>query len=196
MSTIEELRKNLDEDEQSGWTSITLPIPEVRALLDAATPKPAPLPSFVVALSLGELRYHTSKEGAGKGWVEAADVETVAAALADLQAQLADLQAQLAAKGAECGELRNRMFDIGDGVSCAADFVEAAVQVERERAESSEAKLTRVMEWMRGRCECCGNDGDRALFPIDHPCVSCIRRPNLGTSDIDNWTPPKAWEGE
>lgn len=57
------------------------------------------------------------------------------------------------------------------------------------RAEAAEAKLQRIMEWARGKCNTCHNG---ALFNDDgtDACGDCP-----GEDDPKNWTPPKEWEG-
>jgi len=63
----------------------------------------------------------------------------------------------------------------------------AAVQKAEAALADERAKHQRVMEWIRGRCECCF-DGVNETEKADEPCKSCRN----GT----NWTPPQAWEGE
>ena len=90
-----------------------------------------------------------------------------------LVSHISDLQAQLTAKERESFLEREAVLELA------------------ARAESAEAFKQRVIEWGRGRCECCGN----RVAPFDL-CDECIYVPSPGTNDKDNWTPPKAWDGE
>ena len=62
-----------------------------------------------------------------------------------------------------------------------------AEQAAREKAE---ATLARVMEWARGRCECCEPGMYEDGMKKCHGC-KFLRANSKGT--LDNWTPPAAW---
>lgn len=61
----------------------------------------------------------------------------------------------------------------------------------KARAEAAEAKLTSIMEWARGRCECCGHGEEQRRELWSNHCQGCWS--NKGRP---NWTQPQAWEGE
>ena len=73
-------------------------------------------------------------------------------------------------------------------VRIGAAIVEAKAQ--KRRAEAAEAKLQRIMEWARGRCECCAN-----LKANPMTCRDCMHREGC-VGGLDYWTPPQEWEGE